>query len=147
MAMTEDQVLALRAMLGNDFDQHEYLSGKLDRFNGWGDYPALVAAAFFEAAHRRFGEGYEKGDIVQFVAAARARFDPTGDQLDPVVAENLILSALKDEPLDGLNEGTVAQLQVVLLGALIADENLDDAGLDEFMADARELADEWVASE
>jgi hypothetical protein len=147
VAVTDDQVSVLRAMLANDFDLHERLGAQLDKANGWAGYPALVAAAFFEAANRRFGESYERADVVQFVAAARAQFDATGGEIHPAVAERLILSALEDEALDGLDEGVVAQLQVVLLGAMISLENLDDAGLDKFMADARDLADEWIASE
>jgi hypothetical protein len=33
----------------------------------------------------------------------------------------------------------------LLLAALIADEGLDDAGLDSFMASARTLADQWLS--
>ena len=32
-----------------------------------------------------------------------------------------------------------------LLTALIADQHLDDAGLDAFLAQARKLADQWLA--
>ena len=32
-----------------------------------------------------------------------------------------------------------------VLAALIADEGLDDAGLDSFMASARALADQWLS--
>jgi hypothetical protein len=44
-----------------------------------------------------------------------------------------------------LNDETVIGTQIVMLSALIADEQLDDAGLDAFMAAARKLADQWTA--
>jgi hypothetical protein len=34
--------------------------------------------------------------------------------------------------------------QIVLLAALVADEHLDDAGLDAFLASSRELADQLM---
>jgi hypothetical protein len=36
-------------------------------------YSALIAAAFFLAADRRFADGHGKGDVVEFVAWARSR--------------------------------------------------------------------------
>jgi hypothetical protein len=52
-----------------------------------------------------------------------------------------------------LGRGSAASLDPVtafrarqfLLAALIADQHLDDAGLDDFMAQARKLADQWLA--
>ena len=52
-----------------------------------------------------------------------------------------------------LGHGSVADLDPkaafrarhFLLVALIADAQLDDAGLDEFLGEARKLADQWLA--
>jgi hypothetical protein len=45
-----------------------------------------------------------------------------------------------------LDELARGRAQVFLLGELIADEQLDDAGLDEFLAKARTLADNWLSA-
>ena len=147
MAVTDDQIAVLRSLLAADFETHHRLTDHLDKTNEWDDYPALVAAAFYEGAHRRFGKTFARSEIIQFVADARARFDHTGGGLDANVAERLIVAALEDDALDGVDDQTLAQTQIVLLGALIFDEGLDEAGLDKFMTDARELADEWIAGE
>jgi hypothetical protein len=67
------------------------------------------------------------------------------DDIDPSVAEALILRALgADQPLDASLEAKV-EVQTVLLGVLAADLELDDAGLHLFVGQARELADGWLA--
>ena len=144
--VTDEQVAVLRAMLTADTNEYDRLTEHLDRTDGWGDYTVLIAAAFFEAVDRRFGKGYTGAEIVQFVADARARFDQTGQDLDAVAAERLVRSALEDESVQDLDDETVVQIQVVFLAALVTGEQLDDAGLDEFLAEARKLADEWTSS-
>lgn len=39
---------------------------------------------------------------------------------------------------------TKGELYPILLAGLIADEQLDDAGLDAFLSEARKLADKWL---
>jgi len=144
VAITDEQIAVLRAMLTANGD-YDRLSDQLDRTDGWGDYTVLVSAAFFEAVDRRFGKGYTRAEIVQFVADARARFDQSGHDLDPLAAERLVLSALDEESIDDLDDKTLGQTQVVFLAALIADEQFDAPGLDEFLVEARKLADEWTS--
>jgi len=147
MAISDEQAAALRTMLAGDFDEHNRISAHLDRTDGWGEYPALIQAAFFEAADRRFGKGYTDAEIIQFVADARARFDQTGRDIDARAAERLLRATQGVGSVDDLDDKTVVGTETLLLGALITVENLDDATLDEFMKEVRELADEWIASE
>jgi hypothetical protein len=147
VAITDEHVAVMRAMLAGDFDEYERLVEQLDRTGRWGsDYPLLIAAAFFEAVDRRFGKNYTRADIVQFVAAARERFDPSGTEIDPSAAERLVLSVLEHESVDDLDDETVVRTQGVLLGALITVRKFDSATLNEFMLEARKIADEWVAN-
>jgi hypothetical protein len=144
VAITDEQIAVLRSMLTAD-GEYDRLTDQLDRTDGWGDYTILIAAAFFEAVDRRFGKGYTRAEIVQFVAHARARFDQSGHDLDALAAERLVLSALEEESVDDLDDKTVVQTQIVFLTALITDEQLDAPSLDEFLAEARKLADEWTS--
>jgi hypothetical protein len=43
-----------------------------------------------------------------------------------------------------VSKTTLANTQLLLLGALVADEHFDDAGLDAFLASSRKLADQII---
>jgi hypothetical protein len=46
--------------------------------------------------------------------------------------------------IDDLGEKERFDTEAILLGALITDEQLDDAALDDVLADARKVADRWL---
>lgn len=141
MAVTDVHVAALRAYLTDDFEEHERLVAPLVRANDT-DYPALLGGAFYEAARRRFPSTWRPSDVIRYVATMRARYDEDATRIDPDAAERLIRHVLGDESarvheLDDMAKAT----QVLLLRELIADEALDDAGLDEFLARSRARAE------
>jgi hypothetical protein len=145
MPVTDDQVAALRALLRDDMDRHRQLFAGLDRAEARKGYPALVTAAFIEAVERRFGTGSQPADIVAFVADIRTRSDRLASRLDPDVSERVIQSVLGDGTVRGLDKEAVTSAKLLLLAGLIADARLDDAGLDEFLAAARKLADQLMS--
>ena len=63
----------------------------------------------------------------------------------PEAAERLILKVLGHGSVAGLDAKVAFSAKQLLLAALIADEDLDDARLDEFMVSARTLADQWLS--
>lgn len=136
MAVGADQVATLRALLARDFDLYKRLRADLDRDAARIGYTALIAAAFFRAAERRFGDNATNADVVGFVSEARARFDRDGGLLDPRAGERIVWAALGKESVSDLDDKTMGTAQILLLRALIADEQLDNAGLDDFMAEA-----------
>lgn len=144
MAVTTEQVATLRAFLVRDFEQYERLHEQLDPVAARTGYTALIAAAFVEAVDRRFGSNSADADVVEFVGEARARFDPDGDAIDPRAAERMIRAVYTDEEIGDLDTETVVGNQVILLTALIADEGFDNTELDDLLAKARELADQWT---
>jgi hypothetical protein len=144
MAVRDDQVSALRAYLAGDFDTYKRLHGKLDPDAARTGYSALVSAAFCEAVERRFSTGTPPADVIKFVGDIRARSDRLGEQIDPRAAERMIRAVYTDEEIRDLDPSTRLGTQVVLLAALIADEQLDAASLEEFLAGARDLADQWI---
>jgi hypothetical protein len=148
MAISDGQIAAMRAILVGDFDEYDRLSAELDRVDGWGDYPVLMQAAFFEAVDRRFGKGYTRQEVVQYVADARSRFVQTGQEVDPGAAERLMLVALGSSvSVDDIDGKALGTIEMFILVALITDENLDATGLDEFMKEVRKSADEWPTDE
>jgi hypothetical protein len=147
MPVTADEVATLRAYLAGDFDLHDRLYEQLDRTSIETGYMALVAAGFFEAVDRRFGRGPTKiADVIAFVGDLRSRSEDLGEAIDPHVAERLIRAALGDGSVADLDDKTVGGTQFLLLAGLVADERFTDAGLDSFMTEVRNLADQWTST-
>lgn len=146
MVVTDGQAAALRAQLAGKRAEHKQLFSQLDWPTEGAAYVALMDAAFFKAVDQRFGGGRSTADdVVNYVADVRSRLDTAADAIDPNAAERLILKVLGYGSVKGL-DGTVAfRAKNFLLAALIADEQLDESGLDEFMTQARKLADQWLA--
>jgi|SRR5215211_2115827 len=145
MAVTDEQVAAMRAILMGNVDEHTRLAQQFDDNNGWEAYSTLLAAAFYEAVDRRFGKSHTLADVIQFVADARTRFDESGQDVDSRAAERLVLAVLGEGSVDDLDDSTVARTQMVLLADLVAQANLDDNGLDEFLSYSRKLADRTMS--
>jgi hypothetical protein len=144
MAVTADQLATLRALLAGDFNEHERRRAQLDRDAARAGYLALIEAACFEAIDRRFAKDSTVGDVVEFVGDIRARSEALSDDLDPRAAERLIQAVLGNGSIDDFDDKTRFSTEIVVLGVLIADEQLDNAGLDDVLATARKLADEWT---
>jgi len=142
--VTEEHVSALRAMLVEDLIEYELLVGRLKdagRLHGLG---TLVAAAFYEAVYRRFGDGYTIAEVIGFVADERTRFSDPEDDFDPRVAERLVCAVLGQGSAGGMDKETEGRAQLALRAGLIGHENLDEAGLDQFLEEARKVADASV---
>jgi hypothetical protein len=144
MPVTDDQVAVLRALLADDQDLYKMLYARLDRDRDSAGYIAMVTAGFAEAAERRFGENYQPADVIEFVADARSRSERAAQELDPRIAERVIEVALGRGSVADVSKTTLASTQLLLLGALVADEHFDDAGLDAFLASSRKLADQII---
>jgi hypothetical protein len=142
MPVTDQQVTALRAYLAGDIDEHNRLVHQLTDADNAG-WSALVAAGFFEAVYRRFKEG-TKADVIEFVASVRARSEQLSKEIDQQIAEQLIMYSLGKGSIDGLDSRVRHLTQFGLLTALVLAERFDDASLDEFLAEARKIADQWI---
>ncbi|MGI5223999.1 hypothetical protein [Actinoallomurus sp. CA-142502] len=145
MTVTDEQVAALRAFLASEPDEAERLTGQLveaDRLVGYGE---LVHAAFVTAVRRRFSPSWSIPEVIGLVATVRAQLLDDGIHIDPRTSESLMRHALGDAVATDLEKPATARAQVLLLGELIVDEGLDDAGLDEFLAQARTLADRLMS--
>lgn len=141
--ISSGQVAALRAVLVGDLEEHNRAYEQLDS-GARASYALLVGAAFFEAAYRRFGKEGKASDVVAFVGDVRARSDRLATDIDPRIAERLILATFTDEQIDDIDDGTKGRHYILLLAGLIVDAALSEAELDELLADARKTADEWL---
>lgn len=144
MPVTNDQIAALRASLLLDEAQARDWRDWLIRSRGLDGFGELVYAAFVLAVRRRFAPAWTRADVVRCVGSVRAR-GPAEDDIEPLAAESLILRALGRDMPPGADEQAKAAAQAVLLVALVADLGLDDAALDQFLDQARALADQWLS--
>ncbi|GAA1855967.1 hypothetical protein [Actinomadura bangladeshensis] len=147
MPVTDEQVAALHAQLaGRPPEEHLRLFNKLDQSNNAG-YAALLAAGLFEAIQRRFvkeGEPADRSEIINFIAAAREKSDDAPDAINPDVAEQMILHALGQGSLSGLDDMTILRHQIILLAALTGMANYSESDLNAFLAQIRVDADEML---
>ncbi|MEV5710271.1 hypothetical protein [Actinoallomurus sp. NPDC052274] len=145
MAVTDEQVATLRAYLAGEFDQYEQLNARLDPGVDGMAYGALIAAGLFEAVDRRFAKGATRAQVVDYVGDVRSRSERLSEEIDPQVAERLIMHSLGEGSIDDIDDGIVVHTQLLLLIALVGDERLDDAGLDKFMATTRALGNRLLS--
>jgi hypothetical protein len=139
--VTQSHLEALRAMLTRDSETFEAASAHIAESGEYQRWGLLVASAFCVALRNRFSAGYTNSDVIHIVAEERARFIGSSRDFDPQLAERLVHAALGTGSASGIPEEVRARVQLALLMGLILDANLDDAALDEFVADVREFAD------
>src|SRR5262245_39548964 len=103
MAVTDDEVAALRAHLNQDFEVARRLNTQLAKANVDG-YAAVSWASFVLSVRRRFAPKWTVPEVVTYVAALRARWGRDADDIDPRAAETLMRRALDDEVASDLDE-------------------------------------------
>lgn len=135
--MAADPFTALDAFLRRDFDTYRSLAAEVDNR----ELARALASVFFVAMDDKFGDSGTSADVIAFVASARARFDDTGDKVDPGVAEKLIRAAVFDETLpDDLDPQAQGGAETVLLAALADQDAWTDEHVAKVIAEARSLA-------
>ncbi|MFY1690378.1 hypothetical protein [Plantactinospora sp. WMMB782] len=140
----------LRAILRQDWEAYDALLAEFES-QGKGTPMAIIGFAFNIAVQRRFGQRKDMNEIIQFVADART-FLSEGRDLPAKEAEALICATLDldapevAETIDRLDIGTITEIEAQLLFKLIADENLSEQQLDDFLAQAEALAAQWQNS-
>lgn len=143
MHITDLDVATLRALLVHDFDKYRQLIDQHSEEETRRGYFPLLTAAFFTAAEHRFN-GKPRREVIEWVADVRARMD-TKEHIDPNVAERLILWVFGKESTDDLDFDTDFSHQTMLLGILVDERGFDDAQLDAFLQQARDVMNEAEA--
>lgn len=146
MPVTDEQVAVLRAQLTADREAYDRGHGRLDGKTDAAGYAILLTAAFTLAAERRFVPPLTLADLIRYVADVRARTPSAAENVDPKIAERLLLGALTDESISDIDGKAIGVNQGILLVAMVADEDLDPAGLERFIEESRALANEWMSA-
>jgi hypothetical protein len=147
MAVTDEQIAALRALLTGDAAENRRLVAELRRDGSGAGYGTHVNAAFFEAVDRRFGKASTPASIIEYISDVRSRSDEIAEKVDPSVGERLIRKVLAGETTDNIDSRTSATVKLFVLVALVADENFGTAELDQFLAKVRKMADYLLRDE
>ncbi|MCP9948660.1 hypothetical protein [Actinomadura madurae] len=147
MPVTDEQIATLRAQLRGNIVEHRRLLKQLDADEANVGYPALIAAAFITAVQQRFikdGQPADRSEVVDFVSRARAKHDEAPDVISPEIAERMILRLLGKGPMIEIDEESKLAHQIILLAALISQENFTEPELDAFLVKARAIADDFL---
>jgi hypothetical protein len=143
--ITDGHLAMLSAVLAGDADAFDHLERAFGLDHNQ-ELPAFVAHAFVAAARRRFPPGWSNADVIRFVGQLRARNQGEQSDVDTGVAEQILYSALRGEPMRGqFGEFDKGYAQFALLAELVSD--LDARQIDAFLAEARERADLWMAGQ
>ncbi|RKS67693.1 hypothetical protein BZB76_6899 [Actinomadura pelletieri DSM 43383] len=148
MKVSDQQLATLRALLLGQMDEHERLLDQLKTKDEQTGYIALTTAAFFEAVDRKFAAGNSVAglpEVIEFVAHQRSAHPVAAEQLDPGIAEQVLMHAIgKGTISDDIDGETLLGTKILLLAALNAEADLDEAEVDGFLAKARAEADEHL---
>lgn len=108
-------------------------------------FAVVLAAAFREATARRFGEDRTSGDIVEFVAEARARYPRVSESVTALDAENVIRAALGEEDLiDSMSGYAYGAAQAAMLFALTHETETPSDDIDSLLATATRQAEGYL---
>ncbi|WP_149263645.1 hypothetical protein [Actinomadura sp. K4S16] len=112
-------------------------------------YMSLLFCAFEVAMRRKFAPTYTVGQIVRFVADLRIAAGEDADLIDPLIAEDMVrravdAPALKATVPDDLTAALNAEVFILLY--LVAEMDLDRAGLEQFIEEVIAYTEQWLAA-
>lgn len=142
MTVTDEHVAILRTVLVGDIAEAQHRFDNLDPVVDRIGFTNLVSAGFDLASERRFHGGGELRDVLMFVADVRSR-TPHIDDIDTYMAECLLLSSVLCDDTEDFPVDDAVGTELMLLAALVADAKYDDTALDAFLAEVRNLAQDW----
>jgi hypothetical protein len=119
------------------------LQRALEQLTGPGERDGLAAltqTAFVIAARRKFAPAWSRADVIRYVAMIRVILSDQPDLVSPLAAENELRIALGESLPAWPDDTARATAQMILLTALVQGLNLDPAGIDQFLGQARELS-------
>jgi hypothetical protein len=100
----------------------------------------LIQMAFAIAARTRFTPAWSEADLAQYVATIRAKSSDQADLLDPLAAKSELRTALGESVPAWPDEEARAMADIILLASLVESLELDAAGIDALLRQARELS-------
>jgi hypothetical protein len=143
-AVTDEQVAWLRAYLAGDVDETRELADRAMAPGAMAGIGALVYAAFAVAARRKFAPEWTGAGVTGFVGQVR-RLLGQPDELDPLVAEHELRSALGEKLASHPSPKARGRAQFILLNALVQGLELNEADVAGLLSESRGIADTLLA--
>ncbi|MEU9838582.1 hypothetical protein AB0C69_05090 [Actinomadura sp. NPDC048032] len=146
----EENILALRSFLLEGPEAWVPLQDEMQvNDETAAGYMSLLFCAFEVAVRRKFAPTYIVGQLVRFVADVRIAAGEDADLINPLVAEDMVRRAVDAPPLketvpDDLSATLHAQVFILLY--LVAEMDLDRAGLEQFIDEVTSYTEEWLAA-
>jgi hypothetical protein len=146
----EENILALRSFLLKGPEAWMPLRGDIQKDDETAaGYMSLLFGAFEVAVRRKFAPTYTVGQIVRFVANLRIRLGEDANEVNPIIAEDMIRRAVDAPPLKAdVPDDLTATLnaQVCILLYLVGEADFDRAGLEQFIDEATAYTEQWLAA-
>lgn len=146
----EENILALRSFLLEGPEAWVPLQDKMRKDGETAaGYNLLLFGAFEVAVRRKFAPTYTVGQIVRFVADLRMRLGEDADEVNPIIAEDMIRRAVDAPPLKAdVPDDLTATLnaQVCILLYLVGKADFDRVGLEQFIDEATTYTEQWLAA-
>jgi hypothetical protein len=126
-------------MARRDWGTADQLISKLDQ-TGWEGRTQVIGAAFAIAVNYRFAENYTADDVARFVAETRGEFE--GAEAVPALeTEGLIRAGLGEVELaDNINPKVAFEVQLLVLGKILQDQNFTEPELEAFIKEVQQTA-------
>jgi hypothetical protein len=144
MTVKGDVVEFARTLIRGDFEANDRYEQKLDA-EGWDGWPPFLSALFFLAVERRFQGGYDKAEVIRFVADLRAGAVDGADPLDPVNAELLIRAVFDPSVQLDVAAAAMGHIQTLVAYRILSQEKLSDEQLNDLLNEARQIVHEGSA--
>ncbi|MEV7989046.1 hypothetical protein [Micromonospora sp. NPDC085948] len=129
----------IRTMVRGDHAANDAVEARLDA-DGWDGLPRFLAAVFFLAVDRRFGQTAGRSEVIAFVGDLRAGLAGGGPEINAEAAETLIMSIIDPSVDYSINQEMIGRIQAATVQKILTEEDLTDDELDALLAEAVSLA-------
>lgn len=137
---SDDRREVLRTIVEYDYDDPTHAAARL----GTGETANVVAAALTVAGRRKFGDKPDPQAVADYVDGLRGSSEGAGKALTQQVGESLIRGMLGEpELLDKVDSDTFIPAGILISYSLVAEEELDSDGEQEFIHEAMALVAQW----
>ncbi|GIG86410.1 hypothetical protein [Plantactinospora endophytica] len=129
----------IRTLVRGDNEANERIETQLDA-EGWDGFPRFLAALFFLAVDRRFGENATSAEVIRFVADLRAGLADDAPAIDAQDAEALIRANIDPDADYDIEPSSIGKIQAAVTYKVLTDEKITDDELDALLAEATAIA-------
>ncbi|MEO3923776.1 hypothetical protein ABGB07_07935 [Micromonosporaceae bacterium B7E4] len=139
MTVKPELIEYIRTFVRDDVEVNDRLEEQLDR-DGWENYALFLNAVFFLAIDLYFDGRRDDGAAIQFVADMRAQTDVGGGEIDPIVAEKMILSVFDPDIALDTSPAMVGRIQTHAIYKALTEKEISDKDLDTLLQEAAQVA-------